>query len=270
MCPLDNGRLSWRKSLSQQLFTSISITVGEPLPALKRQFQLQTARPELWKGVGLHANPIVNLSGVLGNNIALLGADVSFDPKQETSPSAMLDLAFLVKAWLVHSPWIKKVTPWMHPTISQLVLKWLANFQTRRTPWGCTHALVSLTTVKARIKNCGKTKCSDSAWVAPKVPFDLIWEIWSQGVDKAPKSKVWVSIGSQTLRVEMLYAGGLTGKWGVVHRKMRSRTQLIFDICFPKVATRLRFWFSNLWCNNFYWFGCILIYLVPSRLVGFD
>ncbi|KDO82798.1 hypothetical protein CISIN_1g0238541mg, partial [Citrus sinensis] len=76
---------------NSNLFTTI--TVDEPAPGLKSIFsfivpdqrsgkvelQYQHEYAGISTGIGFTANPIVNFSGVVGNNSVALGTDLSFD-----------------------------------------------------------------------------------------------------------------------------------------------------------------------------------------------
>lgn len=43
------------------------------------ELQYQHEHAGITSGIGLNANPLVNFSGVVGNNVVALGTDVAFD-----------------------------------------------------------------------------------------------------------------------------------------------------------------------------------------------
>ncbi|KAF5945282.1 hypothetical protein HYC85_015510 [Camellia sinensis] len=160
------------------LFTTI--TIDEPAPGLKTIFSFivpdqRSGKVELQylheyagisTSIGLTASPIVNFSGVAGNNIVSLGTDISFDTASGNITKCNAGFSFsksdLITSLTLNDKGDTLVASYYH-TVSPLTgtavgaeLKHSFSNNDNSLTIGTQHALDPLTTVKARVDNFGK------------------------------------------------------------------------------------------------------------------
>ncbi|KAL4332778.1 hypothetical protein GQ457_07G006620 [Hibiscus cannabinus] len=85
-----NTLLLLKSCMFIKLFTTI--TVYQATPSLKVIFNFRV--PDQSSSIGLSANPIVNLSCVIGSNVLALSIDLSFDTKTENFIKCNVGLSF--------------------------------------------------------------------------------------------------------------------------------------------------------------------------------
>ncbi|XP_004489166.1 outer plastidial membrane protein porin [Cicer arietinum] len=191
------------------LFTTI--TVNEPAPGVKAILSFKvpdqtSGKVELqylhdYAGLsgsfGLKANPIVNLSSVVGTNVLAIGADLSFDTKlgELTKSNAGLSYA---KDDLIASLTLNNKGDALNASFYHLVNP-LTNtafgvdvnhrFSTKENTFtlGTQHALDSLTTVKARVTNAGKASALIQHEWRPKSLFTISGEVDTKAIEKSAK-----------------------------------------------------------------------------------
>ncbi|XP_057770582.1 mitochondrial outer membrane protein porin of 34 kDa-like [Salvia miltiorrhiza] len=120
----------------------------------------------LSSSVGLTANPIVNLSVVLGNNKLALGSDASFDTKEGaftkcnfgasfTNTDLIAALSLNDKGDTLSASYYHIVSPLSSSVVGAEVTHSFSRNENTITV-GTQHQLDPLTTVKARLNNVGK------------------------------------------------------------------------------------------------------------------
>ncbi|KAL8124472.1 mitochondrial outer membrane protein porin of 36 kDa-like [Apium graveolens] len=191
------------------LFTTF--TVDQPLPGLKtivsfvvpdqRSGKLELQYLHDYAGVtasvGLNANPVANISGVFGNNMASVGADVSFDTKTGNFTKCNAGFGFSHadltgsltlndKGDTLSASYYHTVNLLTNTAVgAEVTHKFSSNENT--IAMGTQHALDPLTTVKARINNNGKTNALIQHEWRPRSILTLSGEYDPKAVDKNPK-----------------------------------------------------------------------------------
>ncbi|KAG8384735.1 hypothetical protein BUALT_Bualt04G0149400 [Buddleja alternifolia] len=194
---------------SSNLFTTV--TIDEPAPGLKTilSFRVPDQRSGklelqylhdyagITSSVGLTANPIVNFSGVLGNNAVAVGSDVSFDTKlgaftkynfgaSFTNADLIAALTLNDKGDTLSASYYHTVSPLTNTTVGAEVTHSFSSNENTITV-GTQHALDPLTTVKARLNNFGKaTALIQHEW-RPKSLITLTTEVDTKSIDKSAK-----------------------------------------------------------------------------------
>ncbi|KAD7479514.1 hypothetical protein E3N88_02650 [Mikania micrantha] len=190
---------------------STTITIDEPLPGLKTILSFKVPDQRSGKvelqylhdyagicaSVGVDANPIVNFSGVLGNNISSIGADVSFDTKTGNFTKYNAGLSFsnadLIAALTLNDKGDSLNASYYHivkPLTNTLVgAEVNHSFSTNENTItvGTQHSLDPLTTVKARVNNYGKASALIQHEWRPKSLFTLSGEVDTKAIDKSAK-----------------------------------------------------------------------------------
>ncbi|CBI32017.3 unnamed protein product, partial [Vitis vinifera] len=163
---------------NSNLFTTI--TVDEPAPGLKTIFSFiipdqRSGKVELQylheyagisTSIGLTANPIVNFSGVVGNNTLSLGTDLSFDTATGNFTKCNAGLGFsnadLIAALTLNdkgdtlnASYYHTVSPLTNTAVGAELSHCFSTNENTLTI-GTQHALDPLTKVKARANNSGK------------------------------------------------------------------------------------------------------------------
>ncbi|GFP90354.1 mitochondrial outer membrane protein porin of 34 kDa [Phtheirospermum japonicum] len=194
---------------SSNLFTTI--TIDEPTPGLKailgfkvpdqRSGKLELQYLHEYAGVsssvGLTANPIVNFSGVLGNNNLALGSDLSFDTKEGaftkcnfgasfTNADLIAALTLNDKGDTLSASYYHIVSPLTNTAVGAEVTHSFSSNENTITV-GTQHALDPLTTVKARVNNFGKASALIQHEWRPKSLITLSSEVDTKSIDKSAK-----------------------------------------------------------------------------------
>ncbi|CAM8935007.1 unnamed protein product [Rhodiola kirilowii] len=194
---------------SSNLFTTV--TVNEPTPGLKAIFSFKVPDQRSGKvelqylhehvgissSVGLTANPIVNLSGVIGSAAASLGGDVSYDTKTGEFikysagfgfSNADLIAAFTVndKGNTLNASYYHVVNPVTNTAVGAEVTHNFATNQNTITV-GTQHTLDPLTVVKARVDNFGKASALVQHEWRPKSLLTISGEVDTKAIEKSAK-----------------------------------------------------------------------------------
>ncbi|GER29418.1 voltage-dependent anion channel [Striga asiatica] len=194
---------------ASNLYTTL--TIDEPTPGLKTIFSFRVPDQRSGKlelqylhdyaglssSVGLTANPIVNFSGVVGNDKLALGADVSFDSKDATFTKCNFGASFtntdLIAALTlndkgdkVSASYYHTVSPLTNTAVGGEVTHSFSSNENTITV-GTQHALDPLTTVKARVNNSGKVNALIQHEWRPKSLITLSTEVDTKSIDKSAK-----------------------------------------------------------------------------------
>ncbi|XP_020087982.1 mitochondrial outer membrane protein porin 1-like [Ananas comosus] len=147
--------------------------------------------------IGLTANPLINLSGVVGNNVFALGADVLFD--SATGNFTKYNAGFniinydLIASLTVNDKGDSVSASYYHlvsPLTSTAVGGELThNFSTNENTltFGTQHALDPLTLVKARFNNSGKASALIQHEWRPKSFVTISSEVDTKAIEKSAK-----------------------------------------------------------------------------------
>ncbi|KAK4488463.1 hypothetical protein RD792_004227 [Penstemon davidsonii] len=194
---------------SSNLLTTV--TIDEPAPGLKTilSFRVPDQRSGklelqylhdyagLSSSIGLTANPIVNFSGVLGNNKLAIGSDVSFDTKEGaftkynfgasfTNSDLIAALTLNDKGDTLSASYYHTVSPLTNTAVGAEVTHSFSSNENTITV-GTQHLLDPLTTVKARVNNFGKaTALIQHEW-RPKSLITVSTEVDTKSIDKSAK-----------------------------------------------------------------------------------
>ncbi|CAA0828445.1 Mitochondrial outer membrane protein porin 1 [Striga hermonthica] len=194
---------------ASNLYTTF--TIDEPTPGLKAIFSFRVPDQRSGKlelqylhdyaglssSVGLTANPIVNFSGVVGNDKLALGADVSFDSKDRTFTKCNFGASFtnadLIAALTlndkgdkVSASYYHTVSPLTNTAVGGEVTHSFSSSENTITV-GAQHALDPLTTVKGRLNNSGKVNALIQHEWRPKSLITLSTEVDTKSFDKSAK-----------------------------------------------------------------------------------
>ncbi|KAK4409886.1 Mitochondrial outer membrane protein porin of [Sesamum angolense] len=188
-----------------------AVTVDEPTPGLKtilsfrvpdqRSGKLELQYLHDYAGisssVGLTANPIVNFSGVVGNNKLALGSDVSFDTKEGalvkcnfgasfTNADLIAALTLNDKGDTLSASYYHIVSPLTNTAVGAEVTHSFSTNENTITV-GTQHLLDPLTTVKARVNNFGKANALIQHEWRPKSLITVSTEVDTKSIDKSAK-----------------------------------------------------------------------------------
>ncbi|KAK1307187.1 hypothetical protein QJS10_CPA10g00587 [Acorus calamus] len=191
------------------LFTTV--TVNEVAPGMKAilsfvvpdqksvkaEIQYLHDYAGITSSIGLTANPIVNMSGVIGNDVLSLGTDVSFDTATGNFTKYNAGVSFtnadLIAAVNLNNKGDSLVASYYHqvsPLTSTAVgVEMTYSFSTNENTLtiGSQHALDPLTTVKGRVNNYGKaTALIQHEW-RPKSLVSLSAEVDTKAIEKSTK-----------------------------------------------------------------------------------
>ncbi|GER35799.1 voltage-dependent anion channel [Striga asiatica] len=194
---------------ASNLFTTF--TIDEPAPGLKAIFSLRIPDQRSGKlelqylndyaglssSVGLTANPIVNFSGVVGNNKLALGGDVSFDSKEGTFAKCNFGASFanadLIAALTLNekgdklsASYYHTVSPLTNTAVGAEITHSFSSNENTITV-GTQHSLDPLTSVKARVNNFGKASALIQHEWRPKSLITLSTEVETKSIDKSAK-----------------------------------------------------------------------------------
>uniref|UniRef100_A0A6V7QPW0 Uncharacterized protein n=1 Tax=Ananas comosus var. bracteatus TaxID=296719 RepID=A0A6V7QPW0_ANACO len=147
--------------------------------------------------IGLTANPLINLSGVVGNNVFALGADVLFD--SATGNFTKYNAGFnIINYDLIASLTVNdkgdSVSASYYHLVSRLTSTAVGgelthNFSTNENTltFGTQHALDPLTLVKARFNNSGKASALIQHEWRPKSFVTISSEVDTKAIEKSAK-----------------------------------------------------------------------------------
>ncbi|KAI3452343.1 hypothetical protein Pfo_030130 [Paulownia fortunei] len=194
---------------SSNLFTTV--TIDEPTPGLKtilsfrvpdqRSGKLELQYLHDYAGIsssiGLNANPIVNFSGVVGNNKLAVGSDVSFDTKEGaftkcnfgasfTNADLIAALTLNEKGDTLSASYYHTVSPLTNTAVGAEVTHSFSSNENTITV-GTQHLLDPLTTVKARLNNFGKASALIQHEWRPKSLITVSTEVDTKSIDKSAK-----------------------------------------------------------------------------------
>lgn len=191
------------------LFTTI--TINEPAPGVKAIFSLKVPDQRSGKlelqflheyagissSVGLTANPIINLSSVIGTNVLALGADISFDTKTGELTKSNAGVSFTKddliaslnvndKGDTLNASYFHVVNPLTNTAVGAEVTR---RFSTNENTFtlGTQHALDPLTSLKARVNNFGKASALIQHEWRPKSFFTISGEVDTKAIEKSAK-----------------------------------------------------------------------------------
>ncbi|KAL3813348.1 hypothetical protein ACJIZ3_014616 [Penstemon smallii] len=188
-----------------------TVTIDEPTPGLKTIFSFKVPDQRSGKlelqylheyagissSIGLTPNPIVNFSGVLGNNKLALGSDVSFDTKEGTLTKSNFGVSFtnadLIasltlndKGDTLSASYYHTVSPLTNTAVGAEVTHSFSSNENTITV-GTQHSLDPLTTVKARLNNFGKANALIQHEWRPKSLITVSTEVDTKSIDKSAK-----------------------------------------------------------------------------------
>ncbi|CAF1885750.1 unnamed protein product [Brassica oleracea var. botrytis] len=147
--------------------------------------------------VGLTASPIVNFSGVVGNNVLALGTDVSFNTQSGgfkhfnagfsfTKDDLIAALTLNDKGDKLNASYYHIVNPLSNTVVGAEVTH---SFTTQKNAItvGAQHAIDPLTTVKARLNNDGVANALIQHQWRPKSFITVSGEVDSRAIEKSAK-----------------------------------------------------------------------------------
>ncbi|KAH6756351.1 voltage dependent anion channel 1 [Perilla frutescens var. hirtella] len=195
-----------------------TITVDEPAPGVKAIFSFvapdqKSGKVELqylheYAGIstslGLTAKPIVNFSGVAGNQNATFGTDVSFDTAtgnftkynagfSYTTADLIASLMLNDKGETVAASYFHTVSPLTNTVVgAELTHSFATNENTLTI--GTQHALDPLTSVKARVNNYGKASALIQHEWRPKSLITISGEVDTRAIEKSAKIGLAVAL----------------------------------------------------------------------------
>ncbi|KAK6242802.1 hypothetical protein SCA6_008191 [Theobroma cacao] len=194
---------------SSKLFTTV--TVDEPAPGLKTIFsfvvpdqrsgkvelQYQHEYAGISTSIGLTANPLVNFSGVVGNNCVSVGTDLSFDTASGNFTKLNAGLNFthsdLIASVTVNdkcdnltASYYHIVSPLTNTAVgAELTHSFSSNENT--LTFGTLYELDPLTTVKARWNNFGRASALIQHEFRPKSLLTISGEVDTRAIEKSAK-----------------------------------------------------------------------------------
>ncbi|CDP00287.1 unnamed protein product [Coffea canephora] len=211
-----NITTDFKVDTNSKVFTTI--TVDEPAPGLKTIFSFvvpdqRSGKVELQylheyagisSSIGLTANPIVNFSGVAGNDKLALGTDVSFDTATGNFTKYNAGLSFtnsdLIAALTLNDKGDTLTASYYHsvsPLTNTAVGAELSHsFSTNENSLtlGTQHLLDPLTTVKARVNNYGKASALIQHEWRPKSLLTISGEVDTRAIEKSAKIGLAVAL----------------------------------------------------------------------------
>ncbi|TKY58801.1 Mitochondrial outer membrane protein porin of 36 kDa [Spatholobus suberectus] len=195
-----------------------TITVDEPAPGLKTIFSFifpdqKSGKVELQylheyagisTSIGLTANPIVNFSGVVGNNLVSVGTDLSFDTASGnfTKYNAGLNISHtdLIasltlndKGDNLNASYYHIVSPLTNTAVGAELSHSFSSNENMLTI-GTQHALDPLTLLKARVNNYGRTSALIQHDWTPRARFSLVGEVDTGAIGKSAKLGLAVAL----------------------------------------------------------------------------
>ncbi|PPD80660.1 hypothetical protein GOBAR_DD22411 [Gossypium barbadense] len=198
------------KNITTNVKLFATVTVDEPAPGLKTIFsfiapdqrsgkvelQYQHEYAGISTSIGLTANPLVNFSGVVGNNSVTVGTDLSFDTASGnftklnaglnfTHSDLIASLTLNDKGDTLNASYYHIVSPLTNTAVgAELSHSFSSNENTLTI--GTQHALDPLTTVKARLNNYGRASALIQQW-RPKSLITISGEVDTGAIEKSAK-----------------------------------------------------------------------------------
>ncbi|KAI4328386.1 hypothetical protein L6164_020743 [Bauhinia variegata] len=195
-----------------------TITIDEPAPGLKAIFSFvvpdqRSGKAELQylheyaginTSIGLTANPVVNFSGVVGNNIVAVGTDLSFDTASGNFTKYNAGLNFIHsdliasltlndKGDTLSASYYHTVSPLTNTAVgAELSHSFSSNENTLTI--GTQHALDPLSLVKARVNNYGKASALLQHDLNPKTRVTISGEVDTRAIEKSAKVGLAVAL----------------------------------------------------------------------------
>lgn len=194
---------------NSKLFTTI--TIDEAAPGLKTIFSFvapdqKSGKVELQylheyagisTSIGLTASPMVNFSGVAGNNTVSLGTDVSFDTASGnftkynaalsfTTSDLIASLILNDKADTLTASYYHTVSPLTNTVVGAELSHGFSSNENSLTI-GTQHLLDPLTMVKARVNNAGIASAVLQHEWRPKSLFTISGEVDTRAIEKSAK-----------------------------------------------------------------------------------
>ncbi|KAL6547147.1 Voltage-dependent anion-selective channel protein 1 [Orobanche minor] len=195
--------------VSEKVYTTI--TVDEPAPGVKAIFNFiapdqRSGKVELqylheYAGIstslGMTAKPLVNFSGVAGNQKAAFGTDISFDTATGnftkynagvsfTTADLIASLALNDKGQTITASYFHTVSPLTNTAVgAELTHSFATNENTLTV--GTQHLLDPLTSVKARVNNYGKASALIQHEWHPKSFVTISGEVDTRAIEKSAK-----------------------------------------------------------------------------------
>nr|XP_043640015.1 mitochondrial outer membrane protein porin of 36 kDa-like [Erigeron canadensis] len=154
--------------------------------------------------VGLTASPIINFSGVAGNNTLAFGTDVSFDTDSGNFTKYNAALSYTTSdliASLTLNDKTDTLTASYYHTVSPLTntavgaeLSHVFSGNENYLTIGTQHSLDPLTTVKARVNNAGMASALLQHEWRPKSLITISGEVDTRAIDKSAKVGLAVAL----------------------------------------------------------------------------
>ncbi|KAI4314210.1 hypothetical protein L6164_027144 [Bauhinia variegata] len=188
-----------------------TITIDEPAPGLKAIFSFiipdqRSGKAELQyqhecagisTSMGLTANPIVNFSGVVGNNLVAVGTDISFDTASGNFTKYNAGLNFIHsdliasltlndKGDTLSASYYHSVSPLTNTAVGAELSHSFSSNENSLTI-GTQHALDPLTFVKARVNNYGKASALIQHDLNPRTRVTISGEVDTRAIEKSAK-----------------------------------------------------------------------------------
>ncbi|KAH9609180.1 hypothetical protein KSS87_002406 [Heliosperma pusillum] len=188
-----------------------TITVDEFAPGLKAIFSFKVPDQRSGKvelqylheyagintSIGMTANPIVNFSGVFGNNTVALGSDLSFDTAagnftkcnvglNYTNTDFIASLNVNNKGDTLSGSYYHSIKPVTNTAVGAEMTH-IISTKENTLHVGAQHALDSVTLVKARVNNYGKASALIQHEWRPKSVVTFSGEVDTRAIDKSAK-----------------------------------------------------------------------------------
>ncbi|XP_058757845.1 mitochondrial outer membrane protein porin of 36 kDa-like [Vicia villosa] len=195
-----------------------TITVDEAAPGLKTIFSFtlpdqKSGKVELQyqhdyaginTSIGLTASPVVNISGVLGNNLISVGSDVSFDTAtgdfikynaglNVTHADLIASLTLNDRGDTLNASYYHVVSPLTNTAVGAEFSHSFSSNENVLTI-GTQHALDPITLLKARVNNYGRASALIQHDWSPKARFSLVGEVDTAAIDKSAKVGLAVAL----------------------------------------------------------------------------
>ncbi|KAL1327687.1 hypothetical protein HN51_037699 [Arachis hypogaea] len=195
-----------------------TVTVDEPAPGLKSIFSFifpdqKSGKVELqyrheYAGIstslGLTATPIVNFSGVVGNDLVAVGTDLSFDTASGnfikynaglnfTHADLIASLTVNDKGDTVNASYYHVVSPLTNTAVGAELSHSFSSNENMLTI-GTQHALDPLTLVKARVNNYGRANAVIQHDWNPRTRVSLSGEVDTGAIEKSAKVGLAVAL----------------------------------------------------------------------------
>ncbi|KAK4263403.1 hypothetical protein QN277_028815 [Acacia crassicarpa] len=188
-----------------------TITVDEPAPGVKAilrfivpdqrsgkvELQYQHEYAGISTSIGMTTSPIVNFSGVVGNDTLSIGTDLAYDTASGNFTKYDAGLNFVHsdlvasltlnnKGDTLKASYYHTVSPLTNTAVGAELSHIFSNNENTFTI-GTQHALDPLTAVKARVNNYGLASALIQHDWTPKSRFTLSGEVDTRAIDKSAK-----------------------------------------------------------------------------------